>query len=311
MLPWNKSRRGTSETMMTMSTEGSLEAKYMAEDASSKKFLVSNFTNYKMTDSRLVMEQYNELLDFKHTLKHQKEELTRVKLGSHLCIEKSLRLQDNDKPKDNNVSDPSVVNMVEHNNYSRKPRHLKKDCKGRKVGNKANSSDTNGLADGSTNSLKGATVHSVGVIHEMTAPYTPQQNGISKRKNKVLKEMVNFMLSYSGLRFRVVWTVVRLHDLKLKTLGERGIECIFVGYAKHSKAFRFYVIEPNESVSINLIIESIDAIFDKNRFSSFPRPSLRIPNGIKDIGDSVVPEEVTKEVVTQQPESELTKIKKE
>ena len=34
----------------------SLEAKYMAEDASSKKFLVSNFTNYKMTDSRPVME---------------------------------------------------------------------------------------------------------------------------------------------------------------------------------------------------------------------------------------------------------------
>ncbi|GJR15289.1 zinc finger, CCHC-type containing protein [Tanacetum coccineum] len=40
----------------------SLEAKYMAEDASSKKFLVINFTNYKMTDSRPVMEQYNELL---------------------------------------------------------------------------------------------------------------------------------------------------------------------------------------------------------------------------------------------------------
>ncbi|GKF13746.1 hypothetical protein Tco_0055208 [Tanacetum coccineum] len=31
-------------------------------DSSSKKFLVSNFNNYKMVDSRLVMEQYNELL---------------------------------------------------------------------------------------------------------------------------------------------------------------------------------------------------------------------------------------------------------
>ena len=40
----------------------SLEAKYMAEDASSKKFLVSNFNNYKMVDSRPVMDQYNELL---------------------------------------------------------------------------------------------------------------------------------------------------------------------------------------------------------------------------------------------------------
>ncbi|KAJ9556850.1 hypothetical protein OSB04_011464 [Centaurea solstitialis] len=40
----------------------SLESKYMADDASSKKFLVSIFNNYKMVDSRPMMEQYNELL---------------------------------------------------------------------------------------------------------------------------------------------------------------------------------------------------------------------------------------------------------
>ncbi|GJW41775.1 hypothetical protein Tco_0067620, partial [Tanacetum coccineum] len=40
----------------------SLEYKCMAEDASSKKFLVSNFNNYKMVDSRPVIEQFNELL---------------------------------------------------------------------------------------------------------------------------------------------------------------------------------------------------------------------------------------------------------
>ncbi|GKG12887.1 hypothetical protein Tco_0347124, partial [Tanacetum coccineum] len=87
-----------------------LEAKYISEDASSKKFLVSNFTNYKMTDLRPFLEQYNELLGilgrftqhkmnmdesiqvsciieklfpswkyFKHTLKHLKEELTHLK----------------------------------------------------------------------------------------------------------------------------------------------------------------------------------------------------------------------------------------
>ncbi|GJY17226.1 zinc finger, CCHC-type containing protein [Tanacetum coccineum] len=176
-----------------------LEAKYMAEDASIKKFLVSNFTNYKMTDSRPVMEQYNELLgilDFKYTLKHKKEKLTLVELGSHLRIEESFKVLDNDKPKGNNVAGPAVV---------------------------------------------------------------------------------------------------RLPNPKIKFLGERGIECIFVGYAENSKAFKFFVIEPNESVSIKSIIESKDAIFDENRFTSVPRPSLRIPNGTKDIGGSVVPEEVTKE----------------
>ncbi|GJX97042.1 zinc finger, CCHC-type containing protein [Tanacetum coccineum] len=128
-----------------------LDAKYMAKDASSKKFL---------------------------------EELNLVELGSHLRIEESLRAQGNDKPKGNNVVGPSVVNMVEHNNSSRyndnkgkrkhhdtkadpnkkpkvtcwkcgKPEHLKKDCKAGNVGNKANGSGINGSGDGSSNSLKG------------------------------------------------------------------------------------------------------------------------------------------------------------
>nr|GEW97049.1 hypothetical protein [Tanacetum cinerariifolium] len=57
-----------------------------------------------------------------------------------------------------------------------------------------------------------------------------------------------------------------------------GIDCIFIGYAEHSKAYRFYVIEPNDSIFINSIIESRDAIFDENRFSSIPRPKDIMPN---------------------------------
>nr|GEW11764.1 putative ribonuclease H-like domain-containing protein [Tanacetum cinerariifolium] len=87
---------------------------------------------------------------------------------------------------------------------------------------------------------------------------------------------------------------------------EKYIECIFVGYAEHSKAFRFYVIKPNDSVSINSIIKSKDAIFDENRFSLVPIPSQRsLLNGTEDIGCLVVPEEVV-----QQPEPELRKSKR-
>nr|GFA13786.1 zinc finger, CCHC-type [Tanacetum cinerariifolium] len=42
------------------------------------------------------------------------------------------------------------------------------------------------------------------------------------------------------LTYLRVWgcrEAVRLFDPKLKTLGHRGIECIFVGYAEHSKAY--------------------------------------------------------------------------
>ncbi|GKA60723.1 zinc finger, CCHC-type containing protein [Tanacetum coccineum] len=59
------------------------------------------------------------LNDFKYTLKHKKEELTLVELGSHLIIKESFRVQDSDKPKGNNVFGPSVVDMVGHNNSIR------------------------------------------------------------------------------------------------------------------------------------------------------------------------------------------------
>ncbi|GKB81111.1 zinc finger, CCHC-type containing protein [Tanacetum coccineum] len=52
----------------------------------------------------------------------------------------------------------------------------------------------------------------------------------------------------------------------------------------------------NDSVAINSIIESRNAIFDENRFSSVPRPSQRsLVKGTEDSGGSVVPEKVTKE----------------
>ena len=32
-----------------------------------------------------------------------------------------------------------------------------------------------------------------GIVHQTTAPYSPQQNGIAKKKNRTLKEMINAM----------------------------------------------------------------------------------------------------------------------
>nr|GEW64523.1 zinc finger, CCHC-type [Tanacetum cinerariifolium] len=352
----------------------SLESKYMVEDSSSKKFL-----------------------DFKHTLKHGKDDLSLVQLGSHLRIEESLRAQASDKRKGKKVGGPSV-NMTEEvvkrttQVLVARERGLRTNpktkwidsgatthvCKDRcwfktfepvedgsvyesdkyilsKCGvflgfgyynngmfmlnlNKVpDDSDSVYMSFSSTvvntslwharleyvhykrmlemykddlifaidENLKKCTTYrggeyydpvfsqSVGIIHETTALYTPQQNGVAERKNIALKEMVNYMLSYSGLSDgfwgeamittcyllnRGCRVVVRLPDPKRKTLGKKGIDCIFVGYFEHSKAYRFYVIEPNDSISINSILESRDAIFDENRFSSIPRPKNIIPN---------------------------------
>nr|GEU36440.1 zinc finger, CCHC-type [Tanacetum cinerariifolium] len=75
-------------------------------------------------------------------------------------------------------------------------------------------------------------------------------------------------------------------------------------------ASRFYVIKPNDSVAINSIIESRDAIFDEHRFSSIPRPSQRsLVKGTKDSGGSVVSKRVTNKIV-QQSKPQLKKSKR-
>ncbi|GKC55605.1 zf-CCHC domain-containing protein, partial [Tanacetum coccineum] len=140
-----------------------LESKYMTEDASSKKFLVSNFNNYIMVDSRSVIEQYHELLqilgqftqhglnmdesisvssitdkltpswkDFKHTLKHNKDELSLVQLRSHFRIEETLRAKESGKGKGKEIASSSSVNMIEdgknkNNNKNNKAKKSKYD----------------------------------------------------------------------------------------------------------------------------------------------------------------------------------------
>nr|GEW03367.1 zinc finger, CCHC-type [Tanacetum cinerariifolium] len=388
----------------------SLKAKYMAEDASSKKFLVSNFTNYKMTNSKPGMEQYNELLGilgrftqhkmnmdeaiqvfciidklppslkyFKHTLKHLKEELTLVELDSHLRIEESFRMQDSDKLKGNNVVGPSVVNMVEHNNSFRyndnkgkrkhhdntradpnkktkvtcwkcgKPRHLKKNCKCGKVGNKANGSGINGSVNGFTNSLKGQNkVYYVTYVFEA---YFVQDDDVawwvdSRATVHVCKNRCWFK-TYESLNDGSILNM----ENKSTTLVH-GCGCVDLKFSSRNIFSLFNVLHvPNirknlvsSSVLNNCgykqVIESNKFVLSKHAFMSTPKLNDSIlwharlghvhfkkmqdmsKDGLisafdidteKYIGDSVVPKEVTKEVtkeVVQQPEPELRKSKK-
>ncbi|GJS15824.1 retrovirus-related pol polyprotein from transposon TNT 1-94 [Tanacetum coccineum] len=67
--------------------------------------------------------------------------------------------------------------------------------------------------------------------HEFTAPYSPQPNGIAERKNRTLKEMANSMFISSAK--------VAIPAPKAQKLGPKTVDCVFIGYARNSSAYRF------------------------------------------------------------------------
>jgi hypothetical protein len=148
-----------------------------------------------------------------------------------------------------------------------------------------------------------------GIIHETTAPYSPQSNGVAERKNQTLTDLVNAMLDSSGLPkswqgeailiacftlnrvssangeispyegwkgrkpslvFLRAWSClakVNVHACKKRKLGPKTIDCVFLGYAHNSAAYRFLVIKSEFSdLYVNTLTESCDATFFEDIF---------------------------------------------
>ncbi|GJZ39715.1 zinc finger, CCHC-type containing protein [Tanacetum coccineum] len=252
-------------------------AKYMVDDASSKKFLV----------------RVEGVVDSDQSPKEQQ------------CYW-SISCQyggDNNSPRfnDNKVKRKYLDTKTDPNKKSNvacwkceKSGHLKKDCKGGKVGNKSNGSaqmdddvawlnivnDNIGSAFMSTSKLNDSILwHArLGHVHFNRMQDMSKDGLISAFDMDTKNDLCDLHATLS--------------------LGNKTYFVTFI-----DDASRFYVIEPNESVLINSIIKSSDAIFDENRFSSVLRLSLRIPNGTEDIGVSEVfdevPSGVTEEVTDE------------
>ncbi|XP_076955003.1 uncharacterized protein LOC143629677 [Bidens hawaiensis] len=330
----------------------SLDNKYTAEDASSKKFLVSNFNSYKISDNRPIIDKFNELqhiLGFQAYLETQKRGNKFVQLGSDIRIEESLRIKESGKLKGKMETGQNSVNLVEKDGNFKKGNQFignkrKDDLIAWWVDSGATSHvckdsiwfvELKLIKDGSVLRMGNVSTEPIEWIRKVKLLFTSGKHllldnvlyvpGI--RKNLISGIVLNshgfkqviesdkYVLSKHGLSdgfwgdamltacyllnrtsnknnditpyelwkkrspnlqyliVRGCRAVVRLTDPKIKNLGEKGIDFIFIGYAKNSKAYRFYVIEPNDSVSINTIIESRDAIFDEERFTSIPHPT--------------------------------------
>nr|GEX45628.1 calcineurin B-like protein 4 [Tanacetum cinerariifolium] len=97
------------------------------------------------------------------------------------------------------------------------------------------------------------------IRHEFTAPYSPQQNGIVKMKNRTLKEMVTAMLISSAK--------VAVPAPKAQKIRSNSVDCIFIGYVKNSSACHFIIHElKNPDIQKNTVMESRNTSFFEHTF---------------------------------------------
>nr|CAN73998.1 hypothetical protein VITISV_043372 [Vitis vinifera] len=116
-----------------------------------------------------------------------------------------------------------------------------------------------------------------GIVHQLTAPYSPQQNGVFERKNRIVMEMARLptksvqsktpIEAWSGVKLsvkhlKVFGSFCYLHvpSVKRGKLDERAEKGVFVGYAAESKGYKIY------SLSRMKIVISRDVHFDENSY---------------------------------------------
>nr|GEV57656.1 glucose and ribitol dehydrogenase-like [Tanacetum cinerariifolium] len=274
-----------------------LEERFFMKDAPSKKFIASNFNSYKMVDSRLIMDQMYELehilsmftqnnmnmdesiqvasiidklpstwKDVKKNLKHHKDDLSLKDLGKHLLIEEQYRLK--------------TKQMMTHPRYTswRKRENLPK------------------LVERNVNTMIRTKRSQKRIKRMSSAPYTPQQNGIAKEKNRTLMDMVTSMMSHSGywgealliacyilnrvprkrsiktpyelwnrktpkLDYLRIWgcrPIVRLPESKKRKLGDK--ECIFLDPQTYSEAMKSH----DSSFWKEAVNDEMDSILGNN-----------------------------------------------
>ncbi|GKD85403.1 retrovirus-related pol polyprotein from transposon TNT 1-94, partial [Tanacetum coccineum] len=98
-----------------------------------------------------------------------------------------------------------------------------------------------------------------GIRRFLTAPYSPQQNGVVERKNRTILNMVRSMLKkfrqqdstrsmeWNGMKptvshLRVFGSIAYVHvsSQKRSKLDDRSEKHVVVGYDKHSKGYKLY-----------------------------------------------------------------------
>nr|GEV89325.1 hypothetical protein [Tanacetum cinerariifolium] len=109
--------------------------------------------------------------------------------------------------------------------------------------------------------------------YKLTPPYTPQHNGVSERRNRILLDMVRSMMNLTTLPLSF-WdydleSVARILNMvptkKRDTPGklqQRYVKCIFIRYPKETMGYYFYFLPENK-----IVVARYAEFFKKNLLS--------------------------------------------
>ena len=164
-----------------------------------------------------------------------------------------------------------------------------------------------------------------GILSQLTAPGTPQQNGVAERRNRTLLDMVRSMMSYSTLplsfwgyalqtacyilnqvptkstprtpyelwkgkkpslgHMRIWGCPAHVLDKDAKKLEPRSELCMFVGYPKGTKGGMFY--DPKEQK----VIISTHATFLEESYMNDFKPRSKVV--LEELSGDRVPQEIS------------------
>ncbi|GJW09084.1 retrotransposon protein, putative, ty1-copia subclass [Tanacetum coccineum] len=109
-----------------------------------------------------------------------------------------------------------------------------------------------------------------GIVQQLTPPYTPQHNGVFKRRNHTLLDMVRSMmnlttlpLSFWDYALESATRILNMVPTKKRDtpdkLQQRSVKCIFIEYPKETMGYYFY-FPPDNKIVIAMYAE----FFEKN-----------------------------------------------
>nr|GFB02119.1 hypothetical protein [Tanacetum cinerariifolium] len=155
-----------------------------------------------------------------------------------------------------------------------------------------------------------------GIIQQLTPTYTPQHNGVSKRRNRTLLDMVRSMmnlttlpLSFWDYALESVTLILNMVPTKKgcealvkrdtpNKLEQRSVKCIFIGYLK--KTMGYYIYFPPEN---KIVVARYAEFFEKNLIT---QEVSRRAVDLEDTSPSEITSEITIEVEGfKQPQEEV------